>query len=63
MKVKKLAKRLDKRKKVRIYFGDSWDTVDAEELLQKYGKMKVQIVSSSYYPAISATPIIVIYVE
>lgn len=63
MKVKKLAKRLDKGKKVRIYFSDSWDTIDAEELSKKYGEMKVRSVSASYYPAISRVPIIVIYVE
>lgn len=63
MKVKKLAKKLDKRKKVRIYFSDSWDTINAEELLKKYGKMKIRSVSASYYPAISAEPIIVIYAE
>lgn len=63
MKVKKLAKRLDKRKKVRIYFNDSWDTINAKELLRKYGDKKIRSVSASYYPAISAEPIIVIYAE
>ncbi len=63
MKVKKLAKKLDKIEKVRIYFSDGWDTIDAKELLRKYGGKRVRSVSAGYYPEISAVPIIVIHAE